>query len=110
MNLTAMFIYGGYREVLALPWLDASVINENYCAGGELEAAMAIDAVAADVDKAVAPILEQKDGPGIWYYDVAEKLGDWIAREAAKGEVQGTLDVVGQAVAMTNEWLREVNQ
>lgn len=110
MNLTAMFIYGGYRDVLALPEFDSSTINENYCGEGELEAAMAIDAVAADVDKAVAPILEQKDGPGIWYYDVAEKLGDWIAREAAKGDVQYMLDVVGQAVAMTNDWIAEVNK
>lgn len=31
MELTAMFIYGGYRDVLGTDGQDSSLINETYC-------------------------------------------------------------------------------
>lgn len=110
MELTAMFIYGGYRDVLGTKGMDSSLINETYCGGGEVEAARALNCVADDVDNAVTPLLAEQDGPGVWYYDVAEPLGAWIAETAAAGVRVDESDIVAKAVELTNEWLREVNQ
>lgn len=112
MELTAMFIYGGFRDVLnKQPNGDeAHNICEVFCYGGEVEAARALNCVADDVDNAVTPLLAEQDGPGVWYYDVAELLGAWIAETAAAGVRVDESDIVAKAVELTNEWLREVNQ
>lgn len=110
MELTAMFIYGGYRDVLGTEGQDSNLINETYCGGGEVEAARALNCVADDVGNAVTPLLAEQDGPGVWYYDVAEPLGAWIAETAAAGVRVDESDIVAKAVELTNEWLSEVNQ
>lgn len=112
MSTTAMFIYGGFRDVLnKQPNGDeAHNICEVFCYGGELEAVENIELLAEKVDAAVTPLLAEKDGPGVWYYDVAEPLGTFIAEAAASGIEVTFGEAVDKAVELTNEWLREVNQ
>ena len=96
--------------MLGTKGMDSSLINETYCGGGEVEAARALNCVADDVDNAVTPLLAEQDGPGVWYYDVAEPLGAWIAETAAAGVRVDDSDIVAKAVELTNEWLSEVNR
>lgn len=63
MELTAMFMFGGYRDVLGTAGMDSSLINETYCGGGEVEAARALNCVADDVINAVIPLLAAQDYP-----------------------------------------------
>lgn len=69
----------GYRDVLGTEGMGSSLINETYCGGGEVEVARALSCVAGDVINAITPLLAAQDYPGVWYYDVAEPLGAWIA-------------------------------
>lgn len=110
MELTAIFMFGGYRDVLDTAGMDSSLINETYCGGGEVEAARALNCVADDVINAVIPLLAAQDYPGVWYYDVAEPLGAWVAEAAAAGVRVNTGDIVAKAIELTDEWLREVDQ
>lgn len=117
MSLTAMFVFGGYRDELrkqeelsSFGQNPTAMINETFCGGGELEAAMLIGEIATDIDRELADRDEAQDGPGVWYYDVAEELGGWIARAALSGVRVETKEVVAKAIEMTVEWLREVNQ
>lgn len=115
MSTTAMFIFGGYRDVLRDAATDArpdatAKINEVFCGGGEIEAAQLLDAVADKIDAAVRPLLAEQNGPGVWHYDVAEPLGTRLANAAAVSVQLDDEDIVRLAVALTREWLAEVNE
>lgn len=111
-EVVAMFLFGGFRDGLKTEPGAKEQYNvcEVFCGGGEVEAAEALVSYADTITFACTPMLAQKDGPGVWVYDVVEKLGERIADAAKQGVVITEDDAEKLAIQMTSEWLAEIRQ
>ncbi|RZA67519.1 hypothetical protein EVY18_28340, partial [Citrobacter freundii] len=58
---------------------------------------------AEQICKACEPAYQASEEPGVWYYDIAERLGAEVACRCVKGDIS-TDQLVAVAVNLTESW------
>lgn len=107
-TLVAMFIFSSFNETrVPLIVKDDTAqerIDFNVAGGGEIECADWIRELAIDIVEECDETFTSKEGPGIWYYEVAEVIGAKIANDANEGLVY-QCDIVKFALEQTTSWV-----
>ncbi|AKL15969.1 TPA: hypothetical protein ACNV4H_003749 [Citrobacter freundii] len=115
--ICAMFMFQGFQhEVSRLTALSVAnpipltfncdSIQTMICetlAGGEIECAHWMLDAAEQICKACEPAYQASEEPGVWYYDIAERLGAEVACRCVKGDIS-TDQLVAVAVNLTESW------
>lgn len=107
-TLCAMFMFRGFIEERANLCQEnrhaRERIESQLGAGGEIQCAQWISDTAKQVVKVCDETYMSKDGPGIWYYDIAEDLGKRVAENANKGPILAD-DIVKYSLELTTKWV-----
>ena len=114
--ICAIFMYQGFThelkrlcEIKARQSSDEHAEDDEYAnicgtlGGGEIECAAWFVDLSQSVCEACEEAFQSSSGPGIWYYEIGEWLGQEVACRASKEHVTQQ-DVLALAVKLTERW------